>query len=155
MPLWPLQLLIVRLLAFFNDNLSPVFNTYFILSFPAVAVAALYSFRRLGISRLTSLLCALLYAFLPFHILRGQSQLWLISYFMVPLACLLLIRLDQGYFVSNTSESNQCCPGKVAPTDGKSLTLNALWPVLPGNDLKSRGRKWPPERSIPTRHNGG
>ena len=49
----------------------------------------------------------------------------------------------------------QCCPGKVAPTDGKSLTLNALWPVLPGNDLKSRGRKWPPERSIPTRHNGG
>ena len=78
MPLWPLQLLIVRLLAFFNDNLSPVFNTYFILSFPAVAVAALYSFRRLGISRLTSLLCALLYAFLPFHILRGQSQLWLI-----------------------------------------------------------------------------
>ena len=50
---------------------------------------------------------------------------------------------------------NQCCPGKVAPTDGKSLPLNVLWPVLPGNDLKSRGRKWPPERSIPTRHNGG
>ena len=49
----------------------------------------------------------------------------------------------------------QCCPGKVAPTDGKSLPLNVLWPVLPGNDLKSRGRKWPPERSIPTRHNGG
>ena len=50
---------------------------------------------------------------------------------------------------------DQCCPGKVAPTDGKSLPLNVLWPVLPGNDLKSRGRKWPPERSIPTRHNGG
>ena len=49
----------------------------------------------------------------------------------------------------------QCCPGKVAPTDGKSLPLNVLWPILPGNDLKSRGRKWPPERSIPTRHNGG
>ena len=50
---------------------------------------------------------------------------------------------------------DQCCPGKVAPTDGKSLLLNVLWSVLPGNDLKSRGRKWPPERSIPTRHNGG
>ncbi len=49
----------------------------------------------------------------------------------------------------------QCCPGKVAPTDGKSLPLNVLWPVLSGNDLKFRGRKWPPERSIPTRHNGG
>ena len=51
--------------------------------------------------------------------------------------------------------SYQCCPGKVVPTDGKFLPLNVLWPVLPGNDLKSRGRKWPPERSIPTRHNGG
>ena len=56
---------------------------------------------------------------------------------------------------TNVIEIYQCCPGKVAPTDGKSLPLNVLWPVLPGNDLKSRGRKWPPERSIPTRHNGG
>ncbi len=45
----------------------------------------------------------------------------------------------------------QCCPGKVAPLDGKSRPLNVLWPVLPGNDLKSRGRKWSPERSIRTR----
>ena len=50
---------------------------------------------------------------------------------------------------------NQCCPGKVAPSDGKSRPLNVLWPVLPGNDLKSRGRKWSPERSIRTRHNEG
>ncbi len=49
----------------------------------------------------------------------------------------------------------QCCPGKVAPSDGESRPLNVLWPVLPGNDLKSRGRKWSPERSIRTRHNEG
>ncbi len=49
----------------------------------------------------------------------------------------------------------QCCPGKVVPSDGKSRPLNVLWPVLPGNDLKSRGRKWSPERSIRTRHNEG
>ncbi len=51
--------------------------------------------------------------------------------------------------------SDQCCPEKVAPSDGKSRPLNVLWPVLPGNDLKSRGRKWSPERSIRTRHNEG
>ena len=50
---------------------------------------------------------------------------------------------------------HQCCPGKVAPSDGKSRPFNVLWPVLPGNDLKSRGRKWSPERSIRTRHNEG
>ncbi len=52
-------------------------------------------------------------------------------------------------------QSSQCCPGKVAPSDGKSRPFNVLWPVLPGNDLKSRGRKWSPERSIRTRHNEG
>ncbi len=52
-------------------------------------------------------------------------------------------------------ERYQCCPGKVAPSDGKSRPFNVLWPVLPGNDLKSRGRKWSPERSIRTRHNEG
>ena len=54
-----------------------------------------------------------------------------------------------------TMIQDQCCPGKVAPSDGKSRPLNVLWPVLPGNDLKSRGRKWSPERSIRTRHNEG
>ena len=72
------------------------------------------------------------------------------------------INFDQINFISRDDDARgdgilvqQCCPGKVAPTDGKSLPLNVLWSVLPGNDLKSRGRKWPPERSIPTRHNGG
>ncbi len=57
--------------------------------------------------------------------------------------------------VSEGLNSRQCCPGKVAPSDGKSRPFNVLWPVLPGNDLKSRGRKWSPERSIRTRHNEG
>ena len=57
--------------------------------------------------------------------------------------------------VSEGYTPDQCCPGKVAPSDGKSRPFNVLWPVLPGNDLKSRGRKWSPERSIRTRHNEG
>ena len=61
------------------------------------------------------------------------------------------LEVKQGRWVIG----NQCCPGKVAPSDGKSRPLNVLWPVLPGNDLKSRGRKWSPERSIRTRHNEG
>ncbi len=66
------------------------------------------------------------------------------------------LELNKKFFrVPLVKMGDQCCPGKVTPTDGKSLPLNILWPVLPGNDLKSRGRKWPPERSIPTRHNGG
>ena len=68
---------------------------------------------------------------------------------------LMLMMAGAADFARVLYHAIQCCPGKVTPTDGKSLPLNVLWPVLPGNDLKSRGRKWPPERSIPTRHNGG
>ena len=75
----------------------------------------------------------------------GIEMLTLVS----AITIILLLSLILGMI------KTQCCTGKVAPTDGKSLPLNVLWPVLPGNDLKSRGRKWPPERSIPTRHNGG
>ncbi len=64
-------------------------------------------------------------------------------------------RFEGPVEVDETYIGGQCCPGKVAPSDGKSRPLNVLWPVLPGNDLKSRGRKWSPERSIRTRHNEG
>ncbi len=63
--------------------------------------------------------------------------------------------LTNNFALPALTIAHQCCPGKVAPSDGKSRPLNVLWPVLPGNDLKSRGRKWSPERSIRTRHNEG
>ncbi len=65
------------------------------------------------------------------------------------------VHLLLGFEISTGEGQTQCCPGKVAPSDGKSRPFNVLWPVLPGNDLKSRGRKWSPERSIRTRHNEG
>ena len=82
-----------------------------------------------------------------------------------PTACrgLAVLNISFGHVISSFASYNkwthnkwtQCCPGKVAPSDGKSRPFNVLWPVLPGNDLKSRGRKWSPERSIRTRHNEG
>ena len=70
---------------------------------------------------------------------------------------LRVVQKEKGWWQSSSDPQieQQCCPGKVAPSDGKSRPLNVLWPVLPGNDLKSRGRKWSPERSIRTRHNEG
>ena len=67
----------------------------------------------------------------------------------------LVAQLDHQLLEKLPIHTDQCCPGKVAPSDGKSRPFNVLWPVLPGNDLKSRGRKWSPERSIRTRHNEG
>ena len=88
---------------------------------------------------------------------RRYSDLAIETCLMLRTAYHLGLRQTQGLMgsIGTLMGLDQCCPGKVAPTDGKSLPLNVLWPVLPGNDLKSRGRKWPPERSIPTRHNGG
>ncbi len=93
---------------------------------------------------------------------NGSWPAWffrVVLYSLLALAVYLFLRLgmlereikrDQQVIIRA-----QCCPEKVAPSDGKSRPLNVLWPVLPGNDLKSRGRKWSPERSIRTRHNEG
>lgn len=71
-------------------------NLYFLASFYLIGFIALFAFRRLGLSTGPALLCALAYAFLPYHMDRGVGHLTNGSYFLVPLAVLALIWLARG-----------------------------------------------------------
>lgn len=71
-------------------------NLYFLASFYLIAAAALFAFRRLGLSAGPALLCALVYAFLPYHLIRGVGHLTNGTYFLVPLAMLVLTWLASG-----------------------------------------------------------
>jgi hypothetical protein len=66
-------------------------NLYYLASYPLTALACLAVLRHLGVGRLPALVAALLYAFLPFHHLRGIPHLFLSNYFVVPLAALLTL----------------------------------------------------------------
>ena len=71
-------------------------NLYYLASYYLIGLAALFAFRQLGLSLGISLLCALVYAFLPYHQLRGVHHLTNGAYFLVPLAMLALTWLARG-----------------------------------------------------------
>ena len=71
-------------------------NLYFIAGFYLIGLAALYSFRGLGLSAGVALLCSLLYAFLPYHVIRGVTHVTNGAYFLVPLGMLVLAWLARG-----------------------------------------------------------
>lgn len=71
-------------------------NLYFLASFYLIAFAAFWCLRRLAIDVAPAFLAALVYAFLPYHLMRGVPHLTNGAYFLVPFAMLVLIRLAQN-----------------------------------------------------------
>lgn len=71
-------------------------NLYYLAGFYLIGFAALFAFRRLGLGTLPALLCALVYAFLPYHLYRGVAHLTNAAYFLVPLAVLVIAWLARG-----------------------------------------------------------
>jgi phosphoglycerol transferase len=86
----------IRLLAPLVTTPARLFNVYFLLQFPLIACAAFAVLRRLGIHSALALVASILFAFLPFHLFRGRSHIFLASYYLVPFQILLAIRLGQG-----------------------------------------------------------
>ncbi|HEX6043947.1 MAG TPA: hypothetical protein VFZ22_05615 [Pyrinomonadaceae bacterium] len=81
---------VIALIGLFTKQPFLVLNIFYLLSFPLVAISALYVFRQLGFSYATSLFGSLLYTFLPYHFMR-RSHLFLAAYYLIPLAVLVLV----------------------------------------------------------------
>ncbi len=86
----------IRLLCMFVRAPGMLFNLYVFLQFPLIACSACFVMRQLGIDSSLALVGSILYAFLPFHLFRGMSHVFLASYYLVPLQVLMVIRLGQG-----------------------------------------------------------
>lgn len=68
-----------------------VLNAYFILGFGLIAASAYLVARELELRPLPAGSVALLSAFLPYHLLHGETHIWLASYAGQPLAVLLAV----------------------------------------------------------------
>jgi hypothetical protein len=88
-----LQLGLLRGLGFVLRDAVLTVNVYYIFTFVAVALAAWFVLRRLGVSRLVAAVVAIVYSFLPYHFARGEAHLLLSGYFMVPIATLLILQV--------------------------------------------------------------
>jgi hypothetical protein len=83
--------LAVRALGLFTSDWALVLNLYFLLGFPLIALAALAVFRHFRVSWVPALVGSLLYAFLPARLLKGESHIFMVSFFEVPLALLVVL----------------------------------------------------------------
>ncbi|MFN0111882.1 MAG: hypothetical protein ACKVZH_23735 [Blastocatellia bacterium] len=83
--------LVIKLLGLFTTNYQLILNLFYLLSFPLTVIATLYVWRQFKLSWPVAVGGALLFTFLPFHHARGQHHLFLSSYYLVPLAVLVVM----------------------------------------------------------------
>ena len=88
-----LNLVGLKVLGTVTGDVGATVNIFFVLTFAAVAVSMLLVLRALGASRGVAAVIALLYAYLPYHFTRGVPHLFLSSYWVVPLAAYLVLRV--------------------------------------------------------------
>lgn len=87
---------IVALLGLVLGDPVVVFNAFFLVCFPLIAVVAYAVLRDLGAARPAALVAGLLFVFLPYHLLRHQGHLFLTSYYSIPLGVWLVVTLAEG-----------------------------------------------------------
>jgi hypothetical protein len=91
-----LHLLIVKFLGLFTGNYAVVVNLYFVLGFALVGISAFATLRVLGLTRPPAVVCAVLFTLLPYHFLVGEAAPFHSSYWVIPPACYLLLRILEG-----------------------------------------------------------
>jgi phosphoglycerol transferase len=133
-----LSLLLVRALGLFSQNPAWVLNVFFLLTFALVAVSAFAALRLLGVSVAAAIVGACIFALLPYHFYRGESQVLLSAYYGVPLGALLFMRLwvAPGLFASRRPTGNR---GIATPAGAPAETTGAAtartWQARAGGRL--------------------
>jgi len=87
------NMLLIKLMTLLFPSFGAAINGFFILTFPLVAISAFFVLRYYKVSSSTAAVCSLLYAFMPFHFLRGLSHLLLSAYYTIPIITLLALEL--------------------------------------------------------------
>ncbi len=72
------------------------FNLYFLLTWPLTTLTAMYAFRHLRLTLPMAAAGGVLYAFLPYHYLRGELHYFLAAYWMIPLSWLPALDICKG-----------------------------------------------------------
>ncbi|HEY4754081.1 MAG TPA: hypothetical protein VIH37_12400 [Candidatus Limnocylindrales bacterium] len=85
-----------HVLGWFTSNWAVVVNVYFLIGFPLAALAMTWFLREVGVSRILTVVLAVLYAIAPYHFERGISHLFLASYYTIPLALVVVLRAMRG-----------------------------------------------------------
>jgi phosphoglycerol transferase len=91
-----LNLLIVKALTVVLSGPTGVIDVFYLLTYPLDALTAYVVMRRLGLSIPVAIVGSVLFAVLPYHFWRGDSHLFLSSYFALPLVVYLFVAVLDG-----------------------------------------------------------
>jgi hypothetical protein len=136
------------ILRLFTHNYGLVINLYYLLTYPLISIASLYTFRRLGVSTGLGIAGSILFAFLPFHVLRGANHLMHSSYYLVPLVVLSVLWIAHGHSLFRFDITNGRRKGLGLVTRDGSLALavcalvgmdNPYWAFFSGIFLMAGG----------------
>lgn len=90
-----LSFLIIKLISFVTGNVYLITNLFYFLCYFLIAYSSAFVFRKLGISKGSTTLLSILYAFSSYIQLR-YTHMWLIPYYMIPFSCMIAIHIIQG-----------------------------------------------------------
>lgn len=81
--------LIFKIIAGFTSNVFLIVNVFFIFTFVLIAATAFIALRSFNISVFSASLVSVLYAFLPYHLLKNVQHLFLSNYAAIPLVVMV------------------------------------------------------------------
>jgi phosphoglycerol transferase len=108
--------LVIRFFAFFSKDAFLLTNSFFIFTFAINSLAAFIALRAFKIANLSAALIAILFAFLPYHILRGVWHLFLSNYAAIPLIIMVALWICDGriaLFSKNQKEQISLAPNRL------------------------------------------
>ncbi|WP_185982851.1 hypothetical protein [Aureimonas mangrovi] len=82
-------------------------NLYYLASFYLIAFSAFWTLRRLTFDTAPAVICALVFAFLPYHLFRGVAHLTNGTYFLIPPAVLILFWAARDQMGFGTKEGRR------------------------------------------------
>jgi len=85
------HLLLIKAMSLFGGDWALLFNLYFLLGFPLITLSALAVFRQFRVGYGPAIVGAVLYAFLPSRLLKGEGHIFMDVFYQVPLAILALL----------------------------------------------------------------
>lgn len=80
---------IMWVISLFTDKAAVVLNVFYLMTYPLAAMSAMWVAMELGISSKLSMVVSLLFPFMSYHFIRGESHLLLSAYYMIPFGLLL------------------------------------------------------------------
>lgn len=88
-----LHFLLIKFISLFTGDYAVVMNLFFLATFPLAALSSLFVFRRFAISAPVAVVGGILFAFIPYHLLRGEVHLFLSAIYIVPLTIFVVLKL--------------------------------------------------------------